>query len=136
MVWSAEEKKAEAKKTAPSKLVELRPSGNDSSAEAAVKEKPKSEWAKERDLGGGMEMLELDFLLGVIEKTKGDDKNDVMMRKLGFNELLRREQQSQIDSNPLTVYAVDEDNLYGKDIQCEAMKELTKRTAHKGKDSG
>ena len=131
MAWSVGERKGETKRTAASKLAELRPSANGSSPETADQEKLKSESAKERDLASGMEMLELDFLLGVIEKTKGDDKNDVAMRKLGFNELLRREQQKQIDSKALTVYAIDEDNLYGKDIQCEAMKELTKRTTHK-----
>ncbi len=134
MAWSVGERKGETKRTAGSKLTELQPSANASNAsspETADQEKLKSESAKERDLGSGMEMLELDFLLGVIEKTKGDDKNDVAMRKLGFNELLRREQQNHIDSTALTVYAIDEDNLYGKDIQCEAMKELTKRTTHK-----
>jgi len=53
----------------------------------------------------------------------------VARRKLIFNELLRLQQQNQLASNALTVYEVDEGNLYGKDIQCEAMKELTKRTA-------
>ena len=131
MAWSVGEKKGETRRTAGSKLAEVRPSTDGSSPETAEQEKLKSESAKERDLASGMEMLELDFLLGVIEKTKGDDKNDVAMRKLSFNELLRREQQKHIDSKALTVYAVDEDNLYGKDIQCEAMKELTKRTTHK-----
>ncbi len=131
MAWSVGERKGETKRTAASKLAELRPSDNDSSQETADQEKLKSESAKERDLASGMEMLEMDFLLSVVEKTKGDDKNDVAMRKLSFNELLRREQQKHIDSKALTVYAVDEDNLYGKDIQCEAMKELTKRTTHK-----
>ncbi len=82
-----------------------------------------------RNLAGGMEMLEMDFLLGVIEATDGDDKNDVAMRKLSFNEVLRRNQQSEIDSASLTVYGVDEKDLYGKDIQCAAIKELTRRTA-------
>ena len=136
MVWSAGEKKSETKGTGTSKVVEMRPSAKDVGGDAAGEEKPKGEFGKERDLAGGMEMLELDFLLSIVEKTKGEDKNDVMMRKLNFNELLRREKQSQIDSGTLSVYAVDEGNLYGKDIQCEAMKELTKRTALKGKGSG
>ena len=55
-----------------------------------------------------MEMLEMDFLLGVIENTDGEDKNDVAMRRLSFNEVLRRNQQSEIDSASLTVYSVDE----------------------------
>ncbi len=90
---------------------------------------PKQEPGEKRkgDVGGGMELLELDFLLGVIEDTKGNDNHDVTMRKLTFNEILRRENQTQIDSNALAVYAV-KGNLYGKVIQCEAMKELTRRT--------
>ena len=78
-----------------------------------------------------MDLLEMDFLLGVIENTDGDDKNDVAMRRLSFNEVLRRNQQSDIDSAALSVYAVDEKDLYGKDIQCAAMKELTRRTEQK-----
>jgi len=101
--------------------------------DAAGRERPKGEAARERgrDLAGGMEMLKLDFLLSVVENAEGDDKNDVMMRKLNFNELLRREQLNEIDGNALKVYAVDEGNLYGKDIQCEAIRELTVRTARK-----
>ena len=131
MAWNVAEKRGETKRTPANKVVEVRPTGKGPSAGAAGEGKPKEEMGKERDLAGGMEMLELDFLLGVIEDTKGDDKNDVAMRKLGFNELLRREQQKEIDSSVLTVYAVDESNLYSKTIQCEAMKELTKRTGHK-----
>jgi hypothetical protein len=76
-------------------------------------------------------LLELDFLLGVIENIDGVDKNDVAMRKLTFNEVLRRNQQNEVDSAPLAVYAVDEKGLYGKDIQCAAMKELNRRTDQK-----
>ena len=127
MAWSVGEKKGDTKRATTDKVVELRPSVKAPSSDAA---------GGERNLGGGMEMLELDFLLSVVEKTGGDDKNDVMMRKLNFNELLRRGKQNQIDSGALKVYAVDSGNLYGKDIQCEAMKELTKRTAHKSRGSG
>jgi len=99
--------------------------------ESAVQEKWENELLteKNRDLHGGMDLLELDFLLSIIENTKGNDQNDVTMRKLNFNEVLRREKQSQIDSNALAVYVVNAGNLYGKDIQCEATKELAKRTA-------
>ena len=135
MAWSVGEKRSEVRRTATSKVVEMRPSGKETSGEAAGEGKPKGEPGK-RDLAGGMEMLELDFLLGVIEDTRGADRNDVAMRRLSFDELLRREQQKEIDSGALTVYAVDERNLYGKTIQCEAMKELTKRTGHKSKGSG
>jgi len=82
----------------------------------------------DRDLAGGMEMLELDLLLSIVENTQGDDKNDVMIRQLNFNELLRRGQLEAIDSSALKVYAINKSNLYNKDIQCEAMKELAGRT--------
>jgi hypothetical protein len=127
MAWSVGEKKGETKGAGTGKVVEVRPPGKAAGGEV----KPRERATKNRDLAGGMEMLELEFLLGVIEDTKGSDKNDVMMRKLGFNEVLRREQQNQIDSVALTVYSVNEGNLYGKVIQCEAMKELTRRTMHK-----
>lgn len=81
-----------------------------------------------RNLVSGTEMLKLDFLLSVIGKTKGDDKNDVAMRKLSFNELIRRGQVNAAASNVLKIYAINEGNLYSKNIQCEAMKELAKRT--------
>ena len=138
MAWSVGEKKGGTKKAEASKVVELRPSTKDASGDVAGQQKPKGESDREggRDLAGGMEMLELDFLLSVVENTRGDDKNDVMMRKLNFNELLRREQLNEIDSNALKVYVVDEGNLYGKDIQCQAMKELTVRTARKSKHGG
>ena len=98
-------------------------------ADTAGERKRKSEPGSERDLTGGMEMLELDFLLSVVEKTEGDNERDVMMRKLGFNELLRREQLKAVDSNAIKVYAVNEGNLYGRNIQCGAMKELAERAA-------
>ncbi len=131
MAWnSAKEKEVEVKRTAPGKVVEMRPLGEGSSTNKASGEKAKSKLARggDADLNSGMELLELDFLLGIIENTKGDDENNVTMRRLNFNELLRRQKQNQIDSNALTVYAVNKGDLYGKDIQCEAMKELTKRT--------
>ena len=82
------------------------------------------------DLNSGMELLELDFLLGVIENTNAEDNNDVTMRKLSFNEILRRDKQDQVDSGALKAYAINQSNTYGKDIQCQSMKELTKRTQH------
>ena len=100
-------------------------------AESAVQEKLGNELVteKNKDLRGGMDLLELSFLLSIIENTKGNDQNDVTMRKLNFNEVLRREKQSQIDSNALAVYTVNAGNVYGKDIQCAATKELARRTA-------
>lgn len=132
MAWGVGEKKPETKRTGPNKVAEVRTAEKDNSGDT----QQKNRMNKERNLGGGMEMLEMDFLLGVVENTGGADKNDVMMRKLVFNELLRREQLDAIDSNALKVYAIDDGGLYGKDIQCEAMKKLTERTARKAGSSG
>ncbi|MDD5064243.1 MAG: hypothetical protein PHQ35_05735 [Phycisphaerae bacterium] len=86
-----------------------------------------------KDLQSGMEVLDSDFLLSIVEKTNGgDDDKDVAMRKLNFKELLRRGKLSQADSKALKTYAINKGNLYGKDIQCEALKKLAERTA-KGK---
>jgi len=117
-------------KTAQSKDIIEEPTLDFEASGIAGQEKPRNESSKERkkDLASGMEMLEPDFLVRIVETTKCDDKNDVMMQKLSFNELLRRGKQDKIDSSALTVYAINEGNLYGKDIQCEAMNELTKRT--------
>jgi hypothetical protein len=124
MAWNSNDKKTEMKRTGPGKVVEVRGPGKGAgTGEGRV--------GTDRDLGSGMEMLEMDFLLNVVENTKGDDKNDVTMRKLVFNELIRREELDAIDSNALKIYTVDEDRLYGKDIQCQAMKKLTERTTRK-----
>ena len=98
-------------------------------ADTASQRKRKNKSGNKRDLAGGIELLELDFLVSIVEKTEGDDERNVMMRKLSFNELFRRKQLKATDSNALKVYAMDEGNLYGKEIQCVAMKELTERTA-------
>jgi hypothetical protein len=88
---------------------------------------------REKDLQSGMELLGLDFLLSIVENTNGgNDEKDVTIRKLNFQELLRRGKLNQIDSSALKIYAINKGNLYGKDIQCEAIKTLAERTA-KGK---
>ncbi len=131
MAWSVGEKKGETKRTGPNKVMEVRTSVKDASGDA----QSRVELGRDRDMAGGMEMLEQDFLLGVVENTIGADRNDVIMRKLVFHELLRREQLDAMDSDALKVYAVNEGNLYGKDIQCEAMKKLAERTTRKVKDN-
>jgi hypothetical protein len=126
MTWGVE-RKLEVRRSTGTRIVEMGGS-EESTGEAVMEKKTRAG----RNLAGGMEMLEMDFLLGVIENTDGDDKNDVAMRKLSFNEVLRRNQQSEMDSSSLTVYGIDEKDLYGKDIQCAALKELTRRTDQKG----
>ena len=91
---------------------------------------------REKDLHSGMELLELNFLLSIVENTNGgDDEKDVIIRKLNFKELLRRGKLNQTDSNVLKIYAINTGNLYGKDIQCEAIKNLAERTAKGNKRS-
>jgi hypothetical protein len=86
-----------------------------------------------RDLQSGMELLEQDFLLSIVENTNdGNDEKDIIMRKLNFKELQRRGELNHADSKALRTYAINKGNIYGKDIQCEAMKSLAERTA-KGK---
>ena len=117
-------------KTGQAKPVIKEPVFDFDARKMASRERAKDELAKERgrDLHSGMEMLELDLLVSIVENTKGDDKDDVMIRKFSFSELLRREQLNAAGGNALKVYAMNEGNLYGKDIQCEAMKKLAERT--------
>jgi hypothetical protein len=127
MAFGIGDRKFEVRKSTGTRIVELG-GAEETAGEVTMEKKTRTG----RNLAGGMDLLEMDFLLGVIENTDGEDKNDVSMRRLSFNEVLRRNQQSEIDSAAMTVYAVDEKGLYGKDIQCAAMKELTRRTEQKG----
>ncbi len=103
--------------------------GLDNPGTAASKNtKNKPAKKKTKDLQSGMELLELDFLLSIVENTEGNGQNNVTMRKLNFNEVLRREKLSQVNSKALAVYTVDQSDLYGKNIQCKAMQELAQRT--------
>jgi len=132
MAWNnVGEKKGDVKKGVVGKVVSLRSASKDSSESA---ESSKGQLAREggKDLSGGMEILEPEFLLSVVENTKDDDSNDITMRRLTFYELLRRNQINTIDSNSLKVYAVNEHRFYDKTIQCEAIKVLAERTKQKG----
>ncbi len=138
MAWNTiREKKSEVKGMVAGKIVEVHPLGK-APSDISGEENMKSELNRnrEKDLAIGMEILDLDFLLSVVENTEGNDKNDVAMRRLTFDELLRREQLDTVDSNSLKVYAMNEGELYGKVIQCEAMKVLTERTVRKSKHGG
>jgi len=64
-----------------------------------------------------------------VENTSALENQDVTMRKLSFNELVRTNRVHEIDSNALKVYALDQDAHFGKEIQVEAFKELAERTA-------
>ena len=103
------------------------------SPDRASQEKPENELPekKSKELHSGMELLESDFLLSIVENTEDNDQKDVTMRRLNFNELLRRKKLNQVNSKALKVYAINRGNLYGKDMQCEAMRQLAERTGHK-----
>lgn len=138
MAWNTiRERKGAVKRMPANKIVEMSSTkANPSDTDGQEKQEDDPAEEKNKDLRSGMEMLEPDFLLSIVENTNGNDPNDVTMRKLNFYELLRRQQLNTIDSNALKVYAVNERNLYDKTIQCEALKVLAERTAGKGKNSG
>ncbi|RKY07566.1 MAG: hypothetical protein DRP65_10280 [Planctomycetota bacterium] len=101
------------------------------SVEPGRTEKLRSEPAprRSRDLQSGMELLGLDFLLSIVEDTSSHEELDLTMRRLNFRELIRTNQLHAVDSNALKVYALNADGHYDKTIQCEAIKELSARTA-------
>ncbi len=111
-------------KTARPKTNSQEPLFDFDSTDTARSEKQK----KARDLNSGMEILDLDFLVKIVEKTRGKNEKNVTMRQLVFNELVRREQLSEISSKTLNFYTINKGNIYDKKIQCEAMTELAKRT--------
>jgi len=117
-------------KTAQPKTLSKEPMFDFEAADIAGggKQKTGIDKQKERDLNSGMEILELDFLVRIVENTKGRNKKDVTMRKLVFNELLRREQLSAVDSKTLRIYTINKSKRYNKEIQSGAMKELAERT--------
>lgn len=81
-----------------------------------------------RNTFDGMELLAIDFLLEVVERTQEDSDYDLTMQKLVFSELARRGQLRKADSKALVIYATDEKGVYGKEIQRAAMEELSGRT--------
>ncbi len=111
-------------KTAPTKKITKEPMFDFE----AVDKVSSGEHKEDKDVSSGMELLDLDFLVKIVENTKGRNKKDVMMRNLVFDELLRREQVAAVDSKALNVYTMNKSKLYNKEIQCAAMKALAERT--------
>ncbi len=103
-------------------------SGNNKEAKTAERKAGSEARKRGRDLHGGLELLELDFLLDMVESIDGIDEYDLTMRKLSFHELARTSRLSEIDSSALRYYCMDEDGLYDRRTQCEAMQELSSRT--------
>jgi hypothetical protein len=90
---------------------------------------------KGKDLKSGMELLAKDFLAGVVEQTGEVGRQDIEIRRLCFNELIRRDELGVLSSDALKVYILDERGFYGKVIQCAAMKELAGRTGKTPQDT-
>ncbi len=71
---------------------------------------------------------DLTVMLDIVEDTTSNNDDDVIMRILTLEKLICQNQLDQTDSHALKIYAMDEDNLYGKPIQRAAMTELASRT--------
>ncbi len=131
---SGEEK--HIKKSVSSRIISLlrfklspKPSFDFVSSASVGRKKPAG--GKKRDVNSGMELLGIEFLLNIVEDTEGNDDKDVTMRKHNFGELIRRRGLGRVNSKALKIYAIDCDGLYGKNIQCEAIRELSERTSRK-----
>jgi hypothetical protein len=81
-----------------------------------------------RDLKSGMELLEREFLVWVVEHIDAADNQDIAMRGMCFAELVRRGELSALLSEALKAYILDEGGFFGKTVQREAMAELAGRT--------
>jgi hypothetical protein len=94
----------------------------------------RSHAGRQRDKGGGMELLDEPFLVDMVERAGGGDERDVRLRRLCFAELVRRGRLDLVSSQILADYAVDRSRVGEKAIQCEAIRELSRRTAIEGSD--
>jgi len=92
--------------------------------------RPETNRKRGRDITSGMELLDLDFMLDTVENVEATDPNDILMRKLIFNEIVRTERLHEMDSSAIKAYAVNQGGLFEKELQCEALKELNERTIH------
>ncbi len=98
-----------------------------------TEDKPRAARRGNRDLQSGLELLDLDFMLTIVENIEATDEQDITMRKLSFGELARTQRIHELDSAALKVYAMDEDGAFGKSVQVECFKELADRTASSSK---
>ena len=69
-----------------------------------------------------------DNFLDIVENIESTEEAEVSMRMLSLHELMRTSRISEVDSNVLRYYCMDEDSIYDGQIQLEAMKELAERT--------
>ena len=108
---------------------EFEPEPEPKSKTAPPAEKQKKAGSKRQaDLQGGMELLENEFLIELVSDIDHSEDSDVEMHKLCFMELVHRGRLKNMDSSIIKAYAKNERHLYGKDVQCLAMKELASRS--------
>lgn len=83
-----------------------------------------------RDTRSGMELLGVEFILNLAEKTDFDSRDDAVMHNIGLNELIRRDSFDRLDSKALAAYATNDGDFYSRQIQCSAMQILAQRTGN------
>ncbi len=81
-----------------------------------------------RDTRSGMELLGVEFILNLAERTDFDSRDDAVMHNIGLNELIRRDSFDHLDSRTLAAYATNDGDFYSRQIQCSAMQILAQRT--------
>jgi hypothetical protein len=96
--------------------------------EPAVSEIPAP---KKRDTKTGLEIVNREFLVEVVERTDAVDNLDISMRSMCFDELVRRNELSALSSEALKVYVLNESEFFSKTIRREAMTQLAGRTGQK-----
>ena len=115
--------------TRPAPVEEIRQDKSKASPTEPQASQDEAESAKGwRDLQSGMELLGIEFMLDLAEKTDFDTRDEAVMHNLGLNELIRRGNLDQIDSRTLATYANNDGNFYSTQVQCSAMQILAQRT--------
>lgn len=87
------------------------------------------------DRQSGIELLDLDFLCRNVKNIDLKDKTSVSIRKFCFEELARRNSLNYLDGSTLKAYAKNEDKLFDKAIQCQALSALASKTSHQAETS-
>ena len=83
---------------------------------------------KSRVTNSGMELLAVEFLVGIVERIDALEKPDIAMRSMCWKELSRRGRLDAISSDSLKSYILNEGGFFDKSIRTEAMAQLACRT--------
>lgn len=82
---------------------------------------------------GGLELLEDNFLVEMVNQVTNTDSDDLTMHMLALKEMIRRDKLNLASSKALAFYTLNKTKEYDKKIQCAAMLELAKRTDEENK---